>query len=129
MVDLDHFKLVNDRYGHEEGDRVLQSFAHFLRRAGRAEDWLVRYGGDEFLIVIHVRSEAELQAVAERLMAQSTAQGGEELPVPFSLGRAFRRSRESLSDVISRTDADMYQAKSRMPRPRDDARGPLDPRP
>lgn len=123
MVDLDHFKVVNDRFGHEEGDRVLQAFAHFLRRAGRAEDRLVRYGGDEFLVIIDVRSEAELLVVAERF----TIQGQEESLASFSLGKAFRRPRESLSDVIGRTDADMYLAKARLPRVREHAPGPVDP--
>jgi diguanylate cyclase (GGDEF)-like protein len=117
MVDLDDFKSVNDRFGHEEGDRVLQAFAHFLRRTGRAEDRLVRYGGDEFLVVIDVHSEVELQAVADRLVSHGLV----ESPAAFSLGKAFRRSRESLSDVIGRTDADMYYAKSRTARPERDS--------
>ncbi|HUP23413.1 MAG TPA: GGDEF domain-containing protein [Thermoanaerobaculia bacterium] len=124
MIDLDHFKSVNDRFGHDEGDRVLQSFAHFLRRTGRAEDRLVRYGGDEFLLVIDVHSEAELHGVADRLVSL----GAEESPAAFSIGRAFRRSRESLPDVIGRTDSDMYSQKVRMPRPAGD-RESLDPGP
>jgi diguanylate cyclase (GGDEF)-like protein len=124
MIDLDDFKAVNDRYGHEEGDRVLQAFAHFLRRTGRAEDRLVRYGGDEFLLIIDVRSEVELEAVAERMARL----GDDESPAAFSLGVAFRRSRESLSDVISRTDAHMYQAKTGVPRSKE-PRGPQGPTP
>ena len=108
MVDLDDFKSVNDRFGHEEGDRVLQGVAHFLRRQGRAEDRLVRVGGDEFVFIMDTNSDEELQLIADRVERA----GMRESPCPFSVGRAFRRPTEPLREVIQRADADMYRHKA-----------------
>jgi diguanylate cyclase (GGDEF)-like protein len=112
MIDLDDFKAVNDRYGHEEGDRVLQAHAHFLRRASRAEDRLVRYGGDEFLLIVEVRSKSELDDIVKRLHQTADA----EAPAPFTLGAAFRRSRETLQATIARADAALYGRRGRLRR-------------
>jgi diguanylate cyclase (GGDEF)-like protein len=114
MIDLDEFKAVNDRYGHEEGDRVLQAHAHFLRRVSRAEDRLLRYGGDEFLLIVEVRSEVELQEVVHRLQAA----GSVEAPASFTVGAAFRHSREGLLEVIGRADDAMYESRGLGPRRR-----------
>ncbi|HVS12424.1 MAG TPA: GGDEF domain-containing protein [Thermoanaerobaculia bacterium] len=114
MIDLDDFKTVNDRYGHEEGDRVLQAHVHFLRRVSRAEDRLVRYGGDEFLLVVEVRSEVELQEVVHRLQSAGTV----EAPAAFTVGAALRRARENLFEVIGRADDAMYESRGNEPRRR-----------
>ncbi len=110
MVDLDDFKDVNDRFGHEEGDRVLRSVAHFIRRYGRAEDQLVRFGGDEFVLLIDVKSEDEVAMVARRLREASKR----ESPISLSIGYAVRRPGEEILDVVRRADEDMYRDKSRL---------------
>jgi diguanylate cyclase (GGDEF)-like protein len=109
MIDLDDFKAVNDRYGHDEGDRVLQAHVHFLRRASRAEDRLVRYGGDEFLLIVEVRSESELDEVVARLDESADS----EAPAAFTVGAAFRRPREPLHAAIARADDAMYSQRGR----------------
>lgn len=109
MFDFDRFKEINDIYGHDEGDRVLQAFAHFVRRHGRADDTLIRYGGDEFVLLIEVGSEEELDAIARRL----TESAPDESPIGFSMGTAFRGDDESVEDVLKRADRAMYAAKGR----------------
>ena len=109
VLDLDNFKAVNDAYGHEEGDRVLQGVAHFVGRQGRAEDVLVRLGGDEFAMIVHASSREELDSIAQRLLDVSP----QESPAAFSLGVAYRRPGENLDQVLARADRAMYVAKGR----------------
>ena len=66
LFDLTGFKVINDTYGHEEGDRVLQAFAHFLLRLHRSGDILVRLGGDEFALFIRTASDQEGRAIVDR---------------------------------------------------------------
>ena len=109
LIDLDDFKQVNDRFGHEEGDRVLQGIAHFIRRQGRAEDRLVRYGGDEFVLIVELKSVEELDRIASRIRVNAE----HEAPSSFSLGVALRQPHESFSDVLRRADDDMYREKGK----------------
>jgi PleD family two-component response regulator len=67
MVDLDHFKRVNDLYGHPTGDRLLVRVARFLEEAVRAEDVVARYGGEEFVVVLSGTREEDARWVAEKL--------------------------------------------------------------
>jgi len=115
VLDLDNFKAVNDTFGHEEGDRVLQGVAHFIRRHGRAEDVVIRLGGDEFAIFVAAASSEELDAIAERLREVAPF----ESPAPFSLGVAFRRLGERVESVSGRADRDMYTKKGRRLKPAD----------
>jgi diguanylate cyclase (GGDEF)-like protein/PAS domain S-box-containing protein len=107
LLDLDNFKAVNDTYGHEEGDRVLQGVAHFIRRHGRAEDVVIRLGGDEFAIFVAAASAEELDTIAGRLREVAPF----ESPAPFSLGVAFRELGEHIEQVVARADRDMYSKK------------------
>jgi diguanylate cyclase (GGDEF)-like protein/PAS domain S-box-containing protein len=109
MFDLDDFKAVNDTYGHEEGDRVLQRFAHFVIRNKRADDQLVRLGGDEFALFVEVVSPENMQIIAQRLIDNALSQA----PIAFSIGHAYRRPGETLEDILARADAAMYEAKGR----------------
>lgn len=115
VLDLDNFKAVNDTYGHEEGDRVLQGVSHFIRRHGRAEDVVIRLGGDEFAIFVAAASSEELDTIAERLREVAPF----ESPAPFSLGVAFRGLGESIESVSARADRDMYAKKGRHLKPAD----------
>ena len=109
VIDLDNFKKVNDTYGHEEGDRVLQGVAHFIRRHGRAEDVVVRLGGDEFAIMVSASSPEELEGIADRLLEVSPF----ESPAAFSLGYAYRQIGERVEEVVANADRAMYAAKGR----------------
>jgi diguanylate cyclase (GGDEF)-like protein/PAS domain S-box-containing protein len=100
FLDIDHFKLYNDTHGHHEGDVVLARMARFLMRQVRAEEPVVRMGGDEFLILLQGEAAARTQDVARRLQ-HSAARSA---PVAFSLGWAMRDGDESLQATIDRAD-------------------------
>ncbi len=109
MLDLDNFKAVNDNFGHEEGDRVLQRFAHFIIRNKRADDILVRLGGDEFALFVEVVSPDNLDIIANRMIENAPHQA----PIAFSIGHIYRQPGETLEAILARADAAMYAAKGR----------------
>ena len=120
LIDLDHFKRVNDTHGHDAGDTVLKAFAEILRSQTRSSDISGRIGGEEFLHVITHADESHLPAVVERtrtkLMSQVFLFGGSEVSVTASFGVAgFYRSDDAppFSELISRADRAMYWAKQR----------------
>lgn len=108
-IDLDGFKQINDRHGHEHGDVVLQKFAAFISTRLREHDALVRVGGDEFLILLSNATTSNLQALLARLQADMEA-----TPCRFSLGSAQRESDEDLQQTIARADAQMYARRRQM---------------
>ncbi|HEX5928842.1 MAG TPA: diguanylate cyclase [Solirubrobacterales bacterium] len=116
MLDLDHFKEVNDSHGHQAGDRMIQEIAAVLRDRTRESDVLARIGGDEFAIVLPRCTPAEARVVAESV-AQAIAEhrsGDERLaPVTASVGVAMfgEDPRTSIESVISEADTAMYAAK------------------
>jgi len=114
LFDLTNFKAINDTYGHEEGDRVLQAFAHFLSRHHRSDDVLVRLGGDEFALFIRAHSDDEGKAISKRVVEAAA----KDSPAAFSLGTAFRRPGEQVSDVLARADHVLYASKGRSLRPK-----------
>jgi diguanylate cyclase (GGDEF)-like protein/PAS domain S-box-containing protein len=109
MMDLDDFKAINDTYGHEEGDRVLQRFAHFIIRNKRADDILVRIGGDEFALFVEVVRPENMDLISSRLVENAPTQA----PIAFSIGHAYRKPSETLEQILARADAAMYEAKGR----------------
>lgn len=113
--DLDHFKSVNDRYGHAFGDQVLVQAARQLKTVLRADDLLVRLGGEEFAILVLVNQAEELQMLAERvrlaLVDKPIACGPETVSITGSVGVAVRRDDETLEGLLSRADQAMYRAK------------------
>lgn len=107
FLDIDHFKLYNDTHGHHEGDLVLSRMARFLMRQVRADEPVVRMGGDEFLIVLLGDAAARTGEVAHRLR-QAAARSA---PVPFSLGWAIRTEGEDLDATIGRADQSMIAVR------------------
>jgi diguanylate cyclase (GGDEF)-like protein/PAS domain S-box-containing protein len=99
-LDIDHFKQYNDRNGHAEGDSVLVKMARFLMRHVRAEEAVVRVGGDEFLVVLCDSNDDQTEHVAARLRAAAASSA----PVPFSMGWAARRNGETFEDTMVRAD-------------------------
>lgn len=108
LIDLDGFKEINDRHGHEVGDRALQRMAHFIGRQARSEDRLVRYGGDEFLLLLEVESEEAVVPIADRFREVASR----EAPLAFSMGAVGRRPGESLRRLLQRVDKAMYADKA-----------------
>jgi diguanylate cyclase (GGDEF)-like protein/PAS domain S-box-containing protein len=109
VFDLLDFKAINDTYGHEEGDRVLRSFVHFLGRHHRTEDILVRLGGDEFALFLQADSEPEARAVTKRLLEAAAL----DSPAGFSMGMAYRKPGERVDEAMSRADRVMYASRGR----------------
>jgi diguanylate cyclase len=112
LLDLDHFKRVNDDFGHEAGDGVLIEFVRIIQRSSRANDRLFRAGGEEFVVLVTGSSPADLAACAENLRKQVAAElrvGGR--PVTVSIGGALLAAGESPQDWMARADAAMYRAK------------------
>lgn len=117
MVDLDHFKRVNDRYGHPTGDRVLVALATLLRRRLRQSDVTGRYGGEEFGAILEELTADQARRLVERLLDEfattsHTIPDGTALHVTFSAGIAmFDRSRPEPAAWIAAADAALYEAK------------------
>jgi two-component system cell cycle response regulator len=116
MIDLDHFKSVNDVYGHQAGDEVLRDFGALLMRSVRSCDMAGRYGGEEFLIVLPETSRDYAFRVAERIREaqaqRSTEVSGNTVSVTISLGVAdLGRGRETPGDLIKAADKALYAAK------------------
>ena len=117
MLDLDHFKQVNDSHGHPAGDRMIEEIAGVLRQRTRESDMLARLGGDEFAIVLPRCSPAEARVVAESIAhgdPPSTARptGGSTRSPPASASRCSATTRApASSSVVSEADTAMYAAK------------------
>ena len=107
FVDVDHFKQYNDTHGHDAGDEALIRVSRFLLRQVRAEDAVVRLGGDEFLVVLAGADAARAGAVAKRLQQAARSNA----PVPFSLGWAARVGAETFDQTISRADQNLLAVR------------------
>lgn len=116
MIDIDHFKRVNDRYGHPAGDAVLCAVAEALRQCCRAIDTTGRYGGDEFLLVLpetDIKGAAEVAARIRRQMQALAVAGVPGLACTVSLGAAEADRQVANVEVwIGRADAALYRAKA-----------------
>lgn len=116
MIDIDHFKLINDTYGHQSGDQVLQQFANFLQETVRSIDYVARYGGEEFVVILPETSNQKARELAERLRIKTT-----QLTIEFkdishnitiSLGiSSFPEHGKSYCKLLEMADSAMYQAK------------------
>uniref|UniRef100_UPI002ACE49E4 diguanylate cyclase n=1 Tax=Chloroflexus sp. TaxID=1904827 RepID=UPI002ACE49E4 len=115
LLDIDHFKQVNDRHGHQAGDRVLKSLARLLRQRLRATDLIGRYGGEEFLIVMPETRAANaamvIDSLRERFAHIEHQREGTPLRVTFSAGIAEWTQGMDASGLIEKADAALYQAK------------------
>jgi diguanylate cyclase (GGDEF)-like protein len=112
MIDLDHFKAVNDTHGHPVGDRVLVDFVARVKSLLRQPDQLGRFGGEEFVALLPETSLDEARVVAERLRATIESSNGDLPPCTVSIGITVSRPDDAgLDEIITRADAALYQAK------------------
>ena len=112
LCDIDRFKQINDNYGHLMGDRVLQLIAQSCQNRLREKDILIRWGGEEFLIVVTGDDEKELKQMAEHLrLAIADRQIPEVGKVTASFGVALRQPEEDIIDLFARADRALYRAK------------------
>jgi diguanylate cyclase (GGDEF)-like protein len=112
VLDIDHFKRINDGYGHEAGDRVLVEFARIVGDSTRRGDRLFRYGGEEFVLLLPGIDTAGLAALADALRERvADAVRVEGRPVTVSIGAAELAADETAHEWLARADAAMYRAK------------------
>lgn len=116
MLDIDGFKKINDTLGHEMGDRVLKTTADLLKRCVRSNDYVTRYGGDEFCLILDVSTEAGLKRVVERIVSARDALNrlsAQPVNLSFSMGCQIYSCEERLSPeaFIKRADMLMYMDK------------------
>ena len=116
MIDIDHFKIINDRYGHPLGDAALQHVVHCLRSGLRQTDLIGRVGGEEFAIVLPTTSTDDALDVAERLCTRVATeplqQGSTTICMTISIGLTMARHTDrSLEQIIARSDTQLYRAK------------------
>jgi len=117
MIDIDNFKVFNDQFGHVAGDRALSAVASILKHQFRPRDVIVRYGGDEFAVLLPEVDEKLALTVADRVreaVCGTTADGSDSLiriPIKISMGIAEHAANGNLSALIRAADAALYRAK------------------
>lgn len=116
VIDLDHFKRVNDEKGHDMGDEVLRSVASTIKNIVRQEDGFCRWGGEEFVLICPNTTERDTFIIAEKIR-QAVASilfeyEGESFHVTASLGVGLAKPKESFDDLFKRVDKALYEAKS-----------------
>jgi two-component system, cell cycle response regulator len=117
MIDVDHFKPVNDTFGHLAGDAVLKEVAERIQRATRPYDMTGRYGGEEFLVILPTCGQMETEGGAERIRAAIAAMpfvaAGTEIPLTISIGATVVPGcATSEAEILSLADMALYEAKS-----------------
>ncbi len=119
LMDMDQFKSINDRHGHQTGDLCLKHVASIVRRNIREGDWLARWGGDEFLLVMRETGEERLPETVFERITEDLARNpvvlpqGEEIRLTLSSGgyRGIRGSKDTLQDIVARADRALNRAK------------------
>ena len=115
FFDLDHFKKLNDTYGHECGDVVLSTFGKILNKSVREHDIVGRYGGEEFVAIVHFNLNRELLQFLKRIKTIVTENSflykEKKIKVTFSAGVAIRSSFDTYENTLQKADMLLYQAK------------------
>lgn len=115
LLDLDHFKAINDRFGHDTGDQVLKRFSQLVLDNVRSTDIVVRLGGEEFCVVLPNSSLAFATSIADRIRSQmentTMRIGSRIIQATVSVGLACSGDSESLQSIMTRADAALYEAK------------------
>jgi len=115
-IDLDHFKTINDTWGHEAGDAVLQHFTRSTRALLREYDLFARMGGDEFVVLLPYTSSADAERTANRILStarqQRVAIGNADIQYTISIGHSTVDDEYDLESLLRRADSALYKAKS-----------------
>ncbi|MDO9055350.1 MAG: diguanylate cyclase [Sulfuricurvum sp.] len=113
MVDLDYFKKINDTYGHGIGDDVLKQVAESIQNSIRNDDTLIRWGGEEFILLINTAKKSQLISISEHIRRSVSEIVFESIPsITASLGATLLLEGESFKTVIERADQALYSAKA-----------------
>jgi diguanylate cyclase (GGDEF)-like protein len=117
MIDIDNFKDFNDRFGHIAGDRALTAVANLLKEHFRPNDILIRYGGDEFAVLLPGVDDEQALTIADRVRQRVSGDTGDtddsliQVPIRLSMGIAALGDARSLDSLIRKADAALYRAK------------------
>lgn len=113
MLDIDHFKQVNDTWGHQKGDEVLSNLADLLKKACRDSDMICRYGGEEIAVILPGTNQEGALATAEKIRSQLESESPEKMGIPItaSLGVSEFASGINMDEIIRRSDSCLYKAK------------------
>ena len=115
MVDIDHFKLVNDGYGHKAGDSVIQAIAQILKNSVREVDTVARWGGEEFIVILSHTGREQGMPVARRILERVSGHEFEQVPgksITVSIGLASSGpARQTSDELFNAADAALYEAK------------------
>ena len=112
MVDIDHFKAINDQHGHDTGDRILQRIAEILKSRMRVQDRVARWGGEEFLVIVESVTRDESASIAESLRQMIEAGTDDVLKTTISIGVAHSALGQSADQILKRADEGLYAAKN-----------------
>jgi diguanylate cyclase (GGDEF)-like protein len=116
IADIDHFKAVNDHYGHDAGDAALRSVAATIGGGVRSGDIAGRWGGEEFVVLANGGDERSLGEIAERLRALVASSrvmvGGSQVSIRISVGAAAAHRSDGPHELLARADAALYDAKA-----------------
>ncbi len=115
LLDIDHFKQVNDSRGHDAGDRILKKLAEIVRKNTREGDYVGRWGGEEFIIILPFTSDEVALSIAEKLrlsVSRSRFEPNDPLVVTISAGVGSHTDGEVFADVFKRVDDALYEAKN-----------------
>jgi len=115
MLDIDNFKMINDKYGHIAGDKILIFLANILKKTLRDGDKVFRYGGEEFVVILNRLDEKKCKQIASRLLTlvsdNQLIYKGETINVTISIGTTVLAPRDTPDSLISRADKALYRAK------------------
>ncbi len=116
VIDIDHFKKVNDTYGHSAGDKVLKNVADEIRRGIRSTDQLFRFGGEEFVVLLNDSNAEDAAFIADRILNRvrnsKVSYNRQSIAVSASIGLACLRNGDSVEDIFNRADQALYAAKN-----------------
>jgi len=114
VLDIDHFKLVNDNFGHDVGDEVLKGFVSTIQKYSRKDDILIRWGGEEFILILKVHSKDDLQRALEHIRKVISMQNFDKVgKKTCSIGGTIYQPDEAITKTIKRADEAVYEAKAR----------------
>ena len=113
IIDIDNFKVVNDTFGHLEGDRVLKELGQRLKHFGRQTDLISRYGGEEFLIMVPDTNKADTLSFCQRLHLLIAEIKVGNRPVTASIGASLSTAKTTFTDLFAQADNAVYEAKER----------------
>ncbi|HCW92705.1 MAG TPA: GGDEF domain-containing protein [Flexistipes sinusarabici] len=113
MTDIDNFKFINDKYGHDAGDKVLKEYADLMQSFVRTEDLVSRFGGEEFMIILPLTTSEDAYSVAERIRIKLSEKDilKNGVKITASFGVCTLKKEESIESFIKRVDTALYKAK------------------